>query len=283
MNTAALEAEKLIATISIPAQPQVVIDLQREMASVEPDFSQISAAVAKDIALSAKIIKLINSPFYGLSRTVTSIAQALSLLGLNNFNNIVLSSVIREAIKVDGELNERFWEHTLLMARLCEMIALSSRMISADLAYMVGLFHDCAVPLMLNRFPDYEEIAFPCLGGGKDVIAMEELRYSTNHAVVGYMVAKNWKLPDVVALAIRHHHETSLDHISDDAARTLTSTLVLADFIAMLADTSVSLNVEGDKVERWAQYNRHILIELGLTCDDIYEYREDAVELLVHS
>ncbi len=202
MNTAVLEAEKLIATISIPAQPQVVIDLQLAMASGEPDFSQISAIVAKDVALSAKVIKLINSPFYGLSCPVASISQALSLLGLNNFNNIVLSSAMREVIKVDGELNERFWEHTLLMAQLCEMIALRSRMISVDLAYMVGLFHDCAVPLMLNRFPDYEDIAFPCLGGGKDMIAMEEARYSTNHAVVGYMVAKNWQLPGVVALAI---------------------------------------------------------------------------------
>ncbi|MCF6325232.1 MAG: HDOD domain-containing protein [Gammaproteobacteria bacterium] len=283
MNTAVLEAEKLIATISIPAQPQVVIDLQLAMASREPDFSQISAVVAKDIALSAKIIKLINSPFYGLSRPVVSISQALSLLGLNNFNNIVLSSAMREVIELDDALNERFWEHTLLMARLCEMVALRNGMISADLAYMVGLFHDCAVPLMLNRFPDYEDIAFPCLGGGKNAIAMEESRYSTNHAVVGYMVAKNWKLPDVVALAIRHHHEATLEHISDDVARTLTSTLVFSDFISMLADTSVSLSSEGDKIERWVQYNRHILIELGLNSDDIYEYREDAAELLIQS
>jgi len=283
MSAAVLEAEKLIATIAIPAQRQIVIDLQVEMAVDEPCFSQISTTVAKDVALSAKIIKLINSPFYGFSRPVRSISQALSLLGLNNFNNIVLSSVMRELINVDGELNERFWEHTLLMARLCEMVALRTRMVSADLAYMVGLFHDCAVPLMLIRFPDYEDIAFPGFGGGKDLITVEDERYRTNHAVVGSMVAKNWKLPDVVSLAIRHHHESSLEHINDNDARVLTATLMFSDFISMLVDTSVSTNLQNEKIEKWALYHDHILIELGLNCDDIYEYREDAAELLMRN
>ena len=282
MNVAIQEAEKLLKTITIPVQPQIVIDLQLEMASTEPCFSQISTAVAKDVALAAKIIKLINSPFYGISRPVTSISQALSLLGLNNFNNIVLASVMQEVLKVEGGLNERFWEHTLLMARLCEMIAFRTRMVSTDLAYMVGLFHDCAVPLMLNRFPDYDDIAFPGLGGGHNVIALEDERYSTNHAVVGSMVAKNWKLPGAVTLAIRHHHEPSLDHIADDSARILTATLMLSDFISMLADTSVALDSESDKIGRWAEHNRHILIELGLNREDIYDFREDAADLLIH-
>lgn len=159
------EAEKIVKEIGIPGRPQTLIDINIELKKPYPDFDTLSRYIEKDIHLIVTILKLVNSPFFGLRHKIDSAKRALTLLGLNNFNNIILASCMHHAFKgnyVSERKFEQFYTHSLLVADVSRFLSQNiltktKEHIDPYLAYMVGVFHDCGVLIMSKKFPDYYE------------------------------------------------------------------------------------------------------------------------------
>ncbi|MBF0610898.1 MAG: HDOD domain-containing protein [Magnetococcales bacterium] len=215
-----VKAELLVKSIKIPAQPKAVLAITKEMQRPDPNFKTISRLISEDLALSAKVLRVVNSPFYGLPRRVDSIQHAFTLLGLRTFHRVILTGVLHDLLVSKGdkahmEALEQFWSYSLIVAKIAEFLAVRNpsyiNIVSGDHAYLAGLFHDCAVPLFIGKHGDYQEkIAIVKQANGQ-IFAFEEQSYGGNHGAIGYLMAKSWQLPDPICQAIRFHHQFRLE------------------------------------------------------------------------
>jgi putative nucleotidyltransferase with HDIG domain len=272
------EAEKIIRSIVIPSPPKILIQIQEEMAKPEPEYSRIIQKVQEDISLTARIIKVANSPFFGMRCRIDSVKEALPVLGLDHFNQIVLASAMREAFSAAGmglkEL-ETFHTHSTRIAGISSSIARYLRdeyqtETNPALAYMTGLFHDCGMVMLANRFKDYYSTIRTNFRNDKSLIKIEEGLYQTNHCLIGAFVARAWELPDVVCDAIGDHHEIDLGHYANHDLQRHIAIVVLAEGI----DAQIPDELD-DRYQLYQQQPRpkpqfHSLLRaLGLKTSDV--------------
>lgn len=269
-----LLAQILESKIQIPPQPAILLELDKLIAKPDNNLIAISNLVAKDVALSAAIFKLVNSPIYRQQATpTTSIAKAISLIGLNQLTNLVKGIALRKAIGGKELAYEKFWERSAEIATLSAMIAarqISACNIAPDQAYMAGLFHECGVPILMQRFPDYCQEFRLNEGLNWPDYLKEDKRYRTDHVVVGYLVAKNWKLPQFICQAIRYHHD--LLHV-EHAARTMVSILQIASHLQN--------RIHQQKDKEWPSIRKQALEEVGLDEKYANEFIDDVIDTFV--
>ncbi len=202
--------EETLRGIEIPSPPQLIIDLQTQMELPGVKIETIAELIRKDVGISGKVIKLINSPFFGLCSKVTSINHAINLLGLQNIINIVNSIALPQSFN-HHKLTEmtRFWDNATDVAMASIYISRVMGIAVPDEAYTLGLFHNAGVALLIERFPKY--LALLKLAYSEQncrVTDIENHKINCNHAVAGYYVAKSWKLPVHITEAIADHHKT---------------------------------------------------------------------------
>lgn len=200
------EAEKLLSGVAIPPRPTVVTAIMEERQRSEPNLNRVAQLIASDVGLSAAVLKTINSPLYGLRRQVTSIDQAVNLLGMKNVSSLVMGLALRKAVPAEGL--DRFWDSAARTALIASYIAKTLSVGSREDAYIFGLFHDCAIPLLMQRFPEYKTtLALANKEAVRPFTEVEDDQHGTNHSVVGSILAANWHLPDTLRDAIRNHHD----------------------------------------------------------------------------
>lgn len=229
--TAPDPVDALIKSIRIPPRPSLLADLQAELASPVPSPERIGRIVAADVGMAGALLKLANSPLFG-GRRAKSIEQAILFLGINQVAALMTGLLARQAIPAESASLASFWD--ISTKRSYAMVFLSRRLrIGApDIAHTFGLFCDTGMPLLVQRFPDYET-TFSDAGAEETraFTALEDERHSTNHAAVGTLLARNWGLSSEVAWAILHHHDYAVldDEHTDDAVRSLVALSLLAE------------------------------------------------------
>ena len=225
--------------ISVPPQPQIMVDLQMEQYMPDPDLEVIAGLIAQDPGLSGALMKIVNSSYYGLTNKIASIRRAVTLLGSRTVINLINAQSIKGEMSDDTIVTlNRFWDSAQDVAMTSMTLAKRTGTQAVDEAYALGLFHDCGIPLMLKRFPDYMcvlEQGYADAGPNSRVVDIENQHFNTNHAVVGYYTAKSWRLPEHLTHAIANHHN-ALAIFSDDSSRqsqlkNLLATLKMAEHI----------------------------------------------------
>ncbi|KZY92190.1 histidine kinase, partial [Oleiphilus sp. HI0072] len=231
------QVKKILQGIHVPPQPQILVDLQMEQIMPAPDIQRIANLIAKDVGLSGTMLKFVNSPFYGLANKITSIEQAVSLLGIHTVINIL------NGLAIKGEMSDEaiieltsFWDTANDIAMVCAAVAKKVGYRTPDEAYALGLFHNAGIPLMLSRFDDYITVMEKTYSGQHErVIDLENEKFNTNHCVVGYFTAKSWNLPEHICQVIAEHHNTKQVFAVKDGKnqqqKTLLAVLKLAEHI----------------------------------------------------
>lgn len=201
--------DRLARELDIPACPAILARFSEEMHRPEPDVRKLAALIGADIALSAALLKLVNSPYYGLPTKAASAQHALSIIGLRAAANLVTGLILRRTFPAaSGRLMQRFWDGTETMAATALMAARHLAGIDADEAHSFALFRDCGMPVMINKFPDYEATMerYDHVVSA-DIIAEEGMSYRYSHARVGYALSRGWLLPEPFCRAILFHHD----------------------------------------------------------------------------
>lgn len=291
MNKDILEkTEKILQSIGIPSQPRVLLDIEDETKKEDPDFGVIAELVSRDVAMSAKIIKVCNSPYFGLRQKVDTIHKALNFLGLKNFKNVILASALRENMsskKISQKDFEYFCNHSFFTAKVAETIAYrvlteNGTQIDPNQAYMAGLFHDCAIPLFTNKYNDYIKQLAKALISKGSMIAVEEELFQTNHCIAAHLVAKSWRLPDIVCKAIQNHHTNDLDAVDTPEAKKLLAALVLAESIIYYKDSNMTPIFDIFNYNIGEEYYDNLMLELEFSKDDIADI-EDSVDRILET
>ncbi len=263
---------QLLNGVDIPPSPAILVALNAELKKESADQREIARLISQDVALSGHVMLIANSPLFSGGRKMDSIMQALNVLGTQQVFSLVVSQLLRVALSDNqNAAMDRFWESSAKTAAVSAELARRLRCVRPDVAYTFGLFHDCGIPLMMKRFPNMRAV----LGAANEAddqlfTDVEEAALGTNHAVVGYFLAKRWHLPDVVSEAVRNHHDYSVLVESgsfSDVSRGLIAVGVLAEHIIRLHGSGNGELEWGKAAERACAYFK---LSLGAV-DDLIE------------
>ena len=199
----------LSKNIVIPPRPAVLLKLQQIKNDPNADLAQLAHVINQDVSLAGTLLKAANSPFYALSKRISSVGQAVTVLGTRNVIQLTTGIALQNAIGNGQGLSlERFWDSAMHVAQISALLAPRFTDLSPDECYSFGLFRDCGIPVMLLRYPDYKDtMALANQEADSRFPEIEDARHHTNHVSIGYLVARSWLLPDDLAQAILLHHD----------------------------------------------------------------------------
>ncbi len=218
--------EKLIERL--PSIPKVVHEVWKIIEQKNAEPAKVSEVISKDISLSAKVLKLINSPFYGFPNRISSIKHAVVLLGLDAIRGLLISTV------VFGDINEEIkdmWDHACDCATIAGIIAKVLDIKESDELTAAGLLHDMGKVILKNYFPELEAKIktlqkienIPDSEAEKKVIGI-------SHDTINKWITEKWHFPPILTEAIVFHH-----NISGAGKYHLFSAVIgLADFLSYL-------------------------------------------------
>jgi len=270
-NTASLFDSSAHGLI-IPPRPSVLVEISRELESTSPDLRRVAAIIVRDVGLSSAMLRVANSPTFGLRRKIGSIPHALTLLGAKNIADIVTGIVLRQTVGGKGQSMDRFWDSAEKVAGIASFVAGLLPRVSCDEAYTLGLFRDVGIPILIQRFPAYRETLKLAAGDDCAMVTLEESRHGTNHMTVGFLVARAWHLPEILCEAVQRHHDMT---VFDDSslARGGPATLVALNVLSEHLHDEI---LRGRTNIQWGNAGLVVLDHLGLTHS---EYRDIADEI----
>jgi HD-like signal output (HDOD) protein/signal transduction histidine kinase len=203
--------DKLETSRNMPSLPHILVKLI-EVCNSEPDtIKEISKIINKDVSLSARLLRLVNSVYYGLPTRVTGIDHALLLLGTNAVKNIAISASVFQAFDQAKDSSvfrlKLFWWHSFMCATLAKLIAERTSYPAPDEAFLSGLLHDIGKLVLLGNFPkEYAEI-LESHRSKPDLLLAGETRLGATHCEVGAWMINRWDLQSFMADAVLYHHE----------------------------------------------------------------------------
>ncbi|MEW6520960.1 MAG: HDOD domain-containing protein [Thermodesulfobacteriota bacterium] len=214
---------------SLPTLPGIIAKLTRMAEDPDTTTEQMGKVISKDHILAAKLLKLVNSAFYGFPQRISSLNSAIILLGFNVIKSLIISSSIFELMESqDVEL----WEHSLGCAVVCSVLAKRLEVTDPEEVSTAGLIHDIGkVAIKMELKPEFEMLQqmvhdrqIPMLDAEKELLGVD-------HAEVGGWLAKSWNLPAKLVEPIACHHNpleageeklcTAIIHFSDILIRSL--------------------------------------------------------------
>jgi putative nucleotidyltransferase with HDIG domain len=214
---------------SLPALSSVVAKVLSLADSPTVSGQQVAEVVGKDQSMVTAILKIVNSPFYGLNRRVSSINHAVILLGYRTIRNVALSTSLVNAFSGAGHDprfdRRRFWSHSIFTASAARLVAKRRRSLDAEEAFLAGLIHDMGRIVIDHHFPKEFGRAFDIAESrGIALHEAERLVLGMDHAELGNLIAQKWNFPPQIAEAIAVHH--------DPGAALATSELAVCVYLA---------------------------------------------------
>ena len=246
------ESDALVKNIGIPPRPATLMDLQSEIARPEPDLRRVARLVASDVALTAAMLRTVNSPAYGLPRPCETVDQAITMLGLKQVSVLVTGLMVRKVLRTDGPQLTRFWDVSSKRSFAMRRLARGLRGVDVDIAQSFGLFCDVGIPLLMQRFPDYGRTLKACNDEPeRSFTEVEQAHHQTDHALIGGIMARSWGISKTVCLAIRLHHDYTIFHdvgVAEEVTRMVAMGLVAEVAIQRFSgmNTSAEWNKGGD-------------------------------------
>jgi putative nucleotidyltransferase with HDIG domain len=277
VEIAADSVSDILKTISIPPCPAVVAALLAESRRPEVDFHKIIRLISGDLSLAASMMKTSNSPFFALRNKVQTVQQAAAVLGLKNIINIVNGLALKRTLSPKGVSMERFWDRSNYHAMISNRLARRVPGLNREDAYTFGLFHDCGIPILMQRFPDYKETLALANRSAHPMCEVENERHGTDHAVVGAMLARNWQLPTFIVQAIGAHHHFE---ILRDASLNVANEVRALTAISLLADHLIANFLDVPDETEWLAHGASALNYLGFDEEELADLRSEITEEL---
>jgi putative nucleotidyltransferase with HDIG domain len=188
-----------------------VLAIAEDENSTAGDLEEV---IMRDQALSAKVLKVANSAYYGIPRTVETVSRATVLLGFQTVVGLALTVTVYDTLWGAGKghhLDRReLWKHSLGTATAARLLAGSHRRREGAVAFTAGMLHDIGKSVFDSHVPDeYSKVIDACANENIQMYEAETNVLGVNHSELGYRVARRWQLPDILCESIRWHHEPS--------------------------------------------------------------------------
>ena len=273
--------ESSLSDTGIPSRPAILDRVHTEMGKDEPDLNLLARIISADVALSGGLISIANSPYFGFHGRVRSVNEALMVLGLDVSCRAIAGLILRKLFPATHAL-ERFWDASASIARLSGWLAQHPEIaikVHANDAYTFGLFRDCGIAVLLNRFPYYQEVLLKA--NAEETLSftqVEEIQCPTNHTVIGGLLAQSWWLPEEISVAIKYHHEFALLQKDDMTLLPAPTRGLIA--VSQLAEHLFQHHSGMSQTQEWVKAKEVCLALLGLTEEQLLSLYDESAPVL---
>jgi diguanylate cyclase (GGDEF)-like protein len=251
--------EQLLARIrqcpSLPSLPTIAVEVLNLAQSDEVDIAEIARIISKDPALSSKILRTVNSSFYGRSQSVSQVSQALVILGLQSVKTLVLGFSLAGNLQKGAPKGFNlldYWKRSIYAATAAKTLAARAQVVQAEECFLAALLQDIGMLVLdLVLKEEYRELCQRA-GSHRELVAQELKGLGASHAEVTGFLADSWRLPPLLAVPMRHHHEPR--QVSDAGLRRLADVAYVAGLCADVfveAEPAASI----DEVRRYCREN----------------------------
>lgn len=242
--------------------PEIALEVMRVAENPQATGDDLNRVLSNDPTLSARILKIVNSAYYGMRREVTSISTAIALLGFAAIKSIAIAASLTRMFRggsVAGGFEAReLWKHSIAVATAARMLAPAVPGIEASDAFLAGLMHDIGIIVELQACRDEFGATIAAVGADADLsfLDAEATHLGATHEAFGMALCKAWRFPLALATVTGHHHRPLV--LSEQEGR-LTALVHVADHLAARARLGYARTVAGSAIDP------QVLHRLGLT------------------
>lgn len=234
----ATKVDELFKSVkTLPTLPPVVQKVLSSINDPKVGAKQLAEIITSDQAITARVLKLVNSSFFGLRGKVSNIHHAVTLLGFSTIRQILLGVSICKNFKglnvLDKFSGESFWMHSIATAILSRNLSKLDIKVEPDIAYTVGLIHDIGKLLFLQYHEeDFIKALLKAKGENKPLYEAEKEVFEVDHCDVGNWLLKKWGLPRESRRALKNHHTAVVDKITPVSEDAMTAVVFFANNVA---------------------------------------------------
>lgn len=202
--------QRLRRVESLPTIPPILLQALHLLENPEVSASAVAELIERDQALTARLLRIANSPFYGFPRKVTTIRLAIALLGNDTLRELLMGTVAYDFVRLGPnheQLREELWKYSLYCAVACRWLARRLGYRPVGEAFVAGLLHDIGILLAAAYLPEEFAAVFRYQARHRTAYCEAELAVlGTTHAELGFWLAERWGLPELLAIVMRDHH-----------------------------------------------------------------------------
>ncbi len=236
---AAQTAAKITRKIQIlPPLPLVAQRLCKLAENINADLHTVDQVISSDQALAARLLRITNAAFYGLPQRVTTISQAVIVVGFQGVKNLALSVALLDhhISETLSDTHAQFWRHALATGCAARLLARPMRINIAEEGFTAGLLHDIGMLVMIENFSEqYDAVLHAANAGQADLVALEQEQMGINHCAVGRELCRHWQIPETLAVITEHHHDNNAPAQPPSQPARMLLAVQLADLLANIA------------------------------------------------
>lgn len=273
MNEAALE--RIMASPELPTLPAVAVEVLEITLRQNVELADIARIVEYDPAIATRILRTVNSSYYGLPRRVGSIRQALAYLGMETVKGLLLGFSLARSIKGDDDVVTfdflDYWRRSIFTAAAARRIATATKACDPEEAFMAGLVQDIGSVAMWRHYRDrYLQVMDMTGGDHSRLSTLERKFFGADHTSIGAAMLEGWMFPPSIIESVRMHHEdVSQRAFDEDLQRTLRLASMIADSIcAGASEGQVALRDYTDRAAEWFGLRRSAALGLLQSISD---------------
>jgi len=232
------------AVNDLPSLPHIVVRVMELCEDPDSTAQEIAEILNQDQAMTARVLRMSNSAFYGFPRRIATVADAIVFLGFKTIRSIVMAASVSDILSQEMEgyalAYGELWKHSQCSAMAARLIGKKTRFVKLDLAYTAALLHDIGKVILNNIMKEaYHEVVAKVNTDNVSFIEAENEILGFNHALIGSTVAEKWNLPPELVEAIALHHHPEQAEINKE----LTAIVHLAD--AICVSMGIGIGIDG--------------------------------------
>ena len=213
----------------LPTMPLVAIQMMQLINSADTSADILAKVVAKDPAVSARVLKIANSSFYSMARQVTSLSTAVVILGERTLKNLVMAASLRGMHDSYGKAEQMLWEDSMVCALGSRHIARKLALADPEEAFMAGLFRHIGLTVLKNKEKSAADFILKSLTSASQTMVDDEREmFGATHAEVGAAVLEHWKLSETLSEVALHHADVNFSEETDQGIINMTCVVNIA-------------------------------------------------------
>lgn len=227
--------KRIEQTSSLPTLPTVMTTILNLLENIESNIEDINNAITQDMVISSKVLKLANSAFYGFSRKIETISDAVVLLGFNTVSSLAISVSVFSNFFVQKNPSfdlKKFWQHCIGTAVIAKLIGRTIKYHHLEPLFVSGILHDIGKIILYQNFSNlFAEALKDAEHKQEPLYLMEEDIIGADHSVIGDWLSDRWKFPELTKQIIAYHHRLEFKHPDDKMNRGV-KIISLANYLA---------------------------------------------------
>ncbi|PID41472.1 MAG: signal transduction protein [Proteobacteria bacterium] len=255
---------------NIKTLPHVVTKLSKMIGDDNATMKDFEDIIKMDPTLVVRLLRLVNSPFYGLSHHIDSISRAVTFIGMKNLHNMAVTDALKHIFSAQEPSTafsrNRLWLHCATVSICAKMLAERIFGINGDDAYLCGILHDFGI--IVEEQVAGEDFIKVCENCHPDtpLPIVERRILGTDHCQIGFIMTREWAMPETIQIAIRDHHNEE-----GETPENLTSIIQIAEYITGQMGYTALQNIPQKLPENLAAHVQENIDEYQVLIDDLPE------------